>query len=211
MASRSSHAPRPKLYRRSIILQLEEKHPGLRAMVEDLLRHRHSYTDIVRQVEERSGIKISLKAVHYFWTTFVGPQERAEAEAFCGARAQVKALLEEVKADPTLDATRIIELLLTNQIVRDRLKLGEADIMALYREQREREKLELQRRALSLREKQVKKMLAAAPQPPGPGQKPLHPSGFRQPPSELLQKVREIYGLSEPPGASTLDPAASKA
>jgi hypothetical protein len=180
-------------------------------MVEDLLRRRHPYTDIIRRIKERSGVKISLQAVRNFWTAFVGPQEREETDTFCEARAQVKALLEEVKADPTLDATRIIELLLTNQIVRDRLKLGEADIMALYREHREREKLDLQRRALSLREKQVKKMLAAPSQPPRAGQKPLQPGGFRQPPSELLQKVREIYGLSEPPGANNLDSAPTKA
>jgi hypothetical protein len=211
MASHGHHSPRPKLYRKSIILQLDERYPGLRALVEDLLRRRHLIGDITRQVKDRFGVVVSQSLVRDFWRVFVAPQERAEADALCGARAQVKALLEEVKADPKLDAAKIIELLLTNQIVRDRLKLGEADIMALYREQREREKLELQRRALSLREEEVKKTLAAPPETRRSGQKSLQPGGAQQVASEALRQIREIYGLSEPPEASNPAPAPSQA
>ena len=211
MVSHGHHSTRPRLYRRSIILRLEEKHPGLRAMVEDLLRRRHPMRDIARQIKERSGVGVSYPSVRCFWKAFVAPQERADAEALRGARAQVKALLDEVKADPNVDATKIIELLLTNQIVRDRLKLGEADIMALYREQREREKLDLQRRALSLREREVKKSLAAPPETGRPGQKSPQPGATRLLPSEALRKIREIYGLPDPPEASNPAPAPSQA
>jgi hypothetical protein len=181
-------------------LQLDERYPGLRALVEDLLRRRHTIGGIIRQIKDRCGVRLSHTSVRDFWKVFVVPQERAEADALCGARAQVKALLEEVKADPKLDATKIVELLLTNQIVRDRLKLGETDIMALYREQREREKLELQRRALSLREKEVKKTVAATSWRDKLAATPQ--AGGTQQASEALRQIREIYGLSEPPEAS---------
>lgn len=94
-----------------------------------------------------------------------------------------------MKADPSLDAAQIAELMLANQIVCDRMKLAEADIMDLYKEQRERKKLELQRKALLLRERQVKGVLAKT-------QKPKHDTQLGP---EAIAKIEEIYGLSHTP------------
>ncbi len=182
-------------------MQLEARYPGLRPVVEELLRHRHAYNDITRQVKERFGVKISRASIQRFYVEVLRPQEQAEAEAFRQARAQTKALLAEMNADSSLTATKIAEILLANQIVKDRLKLGEADIMDLYREQREREKLELQKQALALKERQVKRVLKGA--------EPVRLLGegeYRKLEPEVLQRIREIYGLTGPRAAKASGP-----
>lgn len=71
--------------------------------------------------------------------------------------------------------------------------------MDLYREQRERRKLELQQRALILKEKQTLAVLEKLK-----GRKKSRPSH-----EEIMRKIAEIYGLSEPsPAAET--PGAGK-
>jgi len=170
----------------------EARHPGVRAFVEDLLRRRLGQHEISRQVRERFGLKISTSAISRFWMRDVRPAEEAEAAAYRQARAQARALLQEMKADPSLDAAQIAELMLANQIVKDRTKLAETDIMDLYKEQRERKKLELQSKALRLREKQAKALLEKSKPPRRPEM-----TG-----RELAEKIREIYGLSGAPAAS---------
>jgi hypothetical protein len=172
--------------------RLEEKHPGLRALVVTLLRQRVRQGEIARQVHQQFGVKISTHTVSRFFAARIQPKEDAEDSAFRQAHAQARALIEEMKADPSLDAAKIAEIMLANQIVRDRTKLAEADIMDLYREQRERQKLELQHRALMLKEQQTRAVLKKL-------------EGSRKPRrshEEMLKKIREIYGLSEtpPPG-----------
>ena len=81
--------------------------------------------------------------------------------------------------------------MLANQIVQDRTKLAEADIMDLYREQRERQKLELQHRALMLKEQQTRAVLEKM--------KGSRKIACRE---EMVKEIREIYGLSEPPPAA---------
>ncbi len=169
--------------------RLEARHPGVRALVEGLLRRRIGQREIARQVEKRFGLKLSSSSVARYWAHTVHPQEQAEAEAYRQARGQARALLEEMKADPKLDAAQIAEILLANQIVKDRMKLAEADILDLYREQRERKKLELQRKAFLLREKQAMQVLGkmqASQRTPQLG-------------PEVIEKMREIYGLSDSP------------
>lgn len=176
----------------------EAEHPGVRALVEELLRRRVSRDKISQEVKERFGLTLSQSAISRFWRRVVGPAEEAEAAAYRQAHAQARALIEEMKADPSLDAAQIAELMLAQAIVRDRSKLAETDIMALYKEQRERKKLEIQSRALRLRENQVK---AAIAEPEGPKpEKQLSP--------EVIQKIREIYGLRmpTPPMPSALSP-----
>jgi hypothetical protein len=188
------HRRRPERVYRSTasVDRYEAKHPGVRAFVERLLRRRMNQRAISRQVRERFGLALSPSAISRFWRRDVRPAEEAEAAAYRQARAQARALLEEMKADPKLDAAEIAELMLANQIVKDRTKLGEADIMDLYKEQRERQKLELQSKALRLRERQTKAVL-----------RKMHPP--RQPQmtgAELAQKIQEIYGLTDPPADS---------
>jgi hypothetical protein len=182
-----------RVYRSTgLVDRYEAQHPGVRALVEDLLRRRFGQREISRQVQKQFGLKISAAAISRFWMRDVRPAEEAEAAAYRQARGQARALLEEMKADPKLDAAQIAELMLASQIVKDRTKLGEADIMDLYKEQRERRKLELQSQALRLREKQTKAVL-----------KKMNPP--RQPPlsgAELAEKIEEIYGLSNPPDIS---------
>ena len=172
----------------SSVDRLNARHPGVRAFVEKRLRRRVGQRRISQEVKKRFGLKLSASAISRFWRRDVRPAEDAEANAYRLAHAQARALLEEIHADPDLDAAQIAELMLANQIVRDRTKLAEADIMDLYKEQRERKKLELQSKALRLRERQVKQVLTRA-------KKPKHD---KQLSPEAIQKIREIYGLTEP-------------
>ncbi len=165
--------------------RLEASHPGLRALVESLLRRRVRQAQISRRVRKRFGVRLSPNSISRYYLSRVRPAEQAEATAYRQAHAQARALLEEMKADPTLDAAQIAELMLAGQIFRDRTKLAEADIMDLYREQRERAKLDLQRRALELREEKAKKMLKDMETCAQDNQ--LTP--------ETLRRIREIYGL----------------
>jgi len=190
---------KPQPYSRSRVERLDGLHPGLRSLVEDLLRRRFDQRQIARQVERRFGVKISASSIHRFWTATVRPREQAEAEAFRQARAQARALLEEMKADPKLDAAQIAEIMLVNQIVKDRMKLGEADIMDLYREQRERAKLMLQQRALQLRERQAKKVLRET--------KKSSASATVSP--DVIRRISEIYGLTTHAPAPAPAPSAS--
>lgn len=189
----SAKGPRPRAmtYKStSRVDRLEARHPGVRALVEGLLRRRIGQREIAREVEKRFGLKISSSSICRYWAHTVRPQEEAEAEAYRQARGQARALLEEMKADPKLDAAQIAEIMLANQIVKDRMKLAEADILDLYREQRERKKLELQQKALLLRERQAMKVLEKM--------KTSKPTTQLEP--EVIGKMREIYGLSGSPG-----------
>jgi hypothetical protein len=168
--------------------RLEEKHPGVRALVETLLRKRVTQGEIARQIYGQFGVRISTNSLSRFFLTRIQPHEQAEATAFRQAHAQARALIEEMKADPSLDAAQIAEIMLANQIVQDRTKLAEADIMDLYREQRERRKLELQQRALLLKEKQTRAVLEKLK-----GGKKSRPSR-----EEVMKEIGKIYGLSEP-------------
>lgn len=172
-----------------LVDRYESHHPGVRALVEELLRRRIGQRKISLEVEKRFGLKISPSAISRFWRRDVRPEEEAEAAAYRQAHAQARALLEEMKADPKLDAAQIAEIMLANQIVKDRTKLAEADILDLYREQRQRKKLELQQKALLLREKQAVGVLA--------NQKKSKRAAQMEP--ETIEKIREIYGLSNPP------------
>ena len=180
--------------------RLEEHHPGVRPLVESLLRKRVRQGEICRQVHQRFGVRVSSYSLSRYFVTRVQPQENEEAAAFRQAHAQARALIEEMKADPTLDAAQIAEIMLANQIVQDRSKLAEADIMDLYREQRERRKLELQHRALLLKEKQTRAAL----------EKLKGPRKVRLSHEELVKQIQGIYGLSEtPPAAETPGPGVS--
>lgn len=183
----------PDTYRKSRIEKLQAKHPGLRPLVEDLLHRRCAFQEISQAVKRRFGVALPTSSIQRFWMRVIKRQEEKEAEAYRQARAQTKALLAEMKADPDLTATQIAEVMLANQIVKDRLKLGEADIMALYREQREREKLDLQRRAFEMREKEAKRLLEAE------RKKARSERKLREDPDALRRKIDEIYGISEQP------------
>ncbi len=166
--------------------RLEASHQGLRTFVEDLLRRRVRRGVIARRVRKRFGVRLSTNTLSRYFLSRIQPRENAEAEAYRQAHAQARALLEEMKADPSLDAAQIAELMLAAQIFRDRSKLAETDIMDLYREQRERKKLELQSKALRLREKHTKALLERSK----PSTRP------KQLTHETLDRIREIYGLT---------------
>ena len=171
--------------------RLEASHQGLRTFVEDLLRRRVRQGEIALRVRKRFGVRLSTNTLSRYFLSRIQPRENAEAEAYRQAHAQARALLEEMKADPSLDAAQIAELMLAAQIFRDRSKLAETDIMDLYREQRERKKLELQSKALRLREKHTKAVLDKM-------------NSSRQPPisrHEMIEKIRDIYGLTAVPPA----------
>ena len=172
--------------------RLEENHPGVRPLVETLLRRRVRQGEIARQVYRQFGVKISPNSLSRFFLTRIQPQENAEASAFREAHAQARALIAEMKVDPTLDAAQIAEIMLANQIVQSRTKLAEADIMDLYREQRERRKIELQHRTLLLKEKQTRAVL----------EKLKGSRKARGSHEEMVEKIRGIYGLSEPAAAA---------
>ncbi len=195
---RYPHHRRNYAYRSSSrVDRLEENHPGVRALVETLLRKRVRQGEICRQVHQQFGVTISRDSLSRFFMARIQPKEDEEAAAFRQAHAQARALIEEMKADPALDAAQIAEIMLANQIVQDRTKLAEADIMDLYREQRERRKLELQQRALILKEKQTRAVLEKLK-----GRKKSRPSH-----QEMMRRIGEIYGLSETsPAAETLGP-----
>lgn len=176
----------------STVDRVEEDHPGMRALIETLLRRRVRLPEIARQVYEQCGVRLSVHSLSRYYMVRVKPQESAEAEAYRQAHAQARALIEEMKADPSLDAAQIAELMLANQIVQSRSKLAEADIMDLYREQRERRKLELQHRALLLKEKQTRAVLEKLKGPPK----------GRLSHEEMVKEIRGIYGLSEAPPAA---------
>jgi len=169
--------------------RLEASHQGLRAFVEDLLRRRVRQGEIALRVRKRFGVRLSTNTLSRYFLSRIQPRENAEAEAYRQAHAQARALLEEMKADPSLDAAQIAELMLAAQIFRDRSKLAETDIMDLYREQRERKKLELQSKALRLREKQTKAVIEKM-------KGPRHPPLSRH---ELVDKIRDIYGIHDVP------------
>lgn len=189
------HHRRAYSYRSSSrVDRLDEKHPGVRALVTALLRQRVRQGEISRQVYRQFGVRISTTALSRFFVARIQPKEDAEDSAFRQAHAQARALIEEMKADPSLDVAQIAEIMLANQIVQDRTKLAEADIMDLYREQRERRKLELQQRAFLLKEKQTLAVLEKLK-----GRKKSRPSR-----EEMMREIAKIYGLSEPsPAAET--------
>ncbi len=172
----------------SQVEQLDKNHPGIRALVETLLRKRVPQAEIVRQVYQQFGVSISVFSLSRFFRARIRPQEREEAAAFRKAHAQARALIEEMKADPSLDAAQIAEIMLANQIIHDRTKLAEADIMDLYREQRERRKLELQQKAYLLKEKQTLAVLEKLEK----GKK------SHVLPEEVMANIKAIYGLPEP-------------
>ncbi|HET7840900.1 MAG TPA: hypothetical protein VFM21_04810 [Terriglobia bacterium] len=180
----------------SSVDRLNARHPGVRAFVERRLRRRVGQRAISQEVKKRFGLALSASAISRFWRRDVRPAEDAEASDYRQAHAQARAILEEIHADPDLDASQIAELMLANAIVRDRSKLAEADIMDLYKEQRERKKLELQRKALRLRERQTVQIL----------KKTKKPKYDTQLPPEVLHQIRAIYGLNDPLPAA--DPAA---
>lgn len=97
--------------------RVEEDHPGVRALVESLMRRRVRQVEISRQVYERFGARVSSYSLSRYFVTRVQPQEDAEASAYRQAHAQARALIEEMKADPSLDAAKIAEIMLANQIV----------------------------------------------------------------------------------------------
>jgi hypothetical protein len=180
----------------SSVDRLNARHPGVRAFVERRLRRRFGQLAISHEVKKRFGLKLSASAISRFWRRDVRPAEDAEASAYRQAHAQARALLEEIHADPSLDAAQIAELMLANQIVRDRTKLAEADIMDLYKEQRERKKLELQKKALLFRERQAKGVLVKAKKS----------TRDTQLSAEAFQKIQELYGLTKPIAPHTADP-----
>jgi hypothetical protein len=176
----------------SFVDRLDTRHHGLRAMVENLLRRRFPHAEIAQRVSEHFGVKVSRPSISRFWAAQVRPELGAETAAYRQAHAQARALLEEMKADPSLDAVQIAELMLAAQIFRDHSKLAEADILDLYKEQRERQKLELQSRELRLRERQAKRALAKTKtSKPAPGSARIT--------DEAYQKILEIYGLNDEP------------
>lgn len=185
---------RNRVYHSTMMIdRYNAEHPGLRRFVESLLRRRVDQHEVSRRVMKRFRLKLSHSAISRFWRRDVHPAEEAEATAYRQAHAQARALIEEMKADPSLDAAKIAEIMLASQIVRGRSKLAEADIMDLYREQRERKKLELQKRALRLREKRVIQTVRRAKKPESSEQ--LDP--------EVVRKIREIYGLTPHPPPAT--------
>jgi hypothetical protein len=187
------HKSPNRLYRSTMqIDRLDALHPGVRKLVVRLLRRRFNQREISREVKKRFGLKLTPSSISRFWLRDVQPAEEAEAAAYRQAHAQARALLEEMKADPTLDAAQIAELMLAAQIFRDHSKLAEADILDLYKEQRERKKLELQGRALRLRERQAKKVLGKTKtSKPAPGSARITDEAYR--------KILEIYGLNDEP------------
>ncbi len=174
--------------------RLQGENPELGVLVEARMRQRRPFREIAAELRERFGVKIAPPSLWRYWKWRFKPREEAEAQAHRQAHAEARAVIQEMKADPSLDATQIAEILLANQILKDRLKLGEVGIMQLYREQRERmalreriKKTELQLKALELREGKVK---AAVREAERPGQRGITP--------EVMEKIREIYGLRDP-------------
>jgi hypothetical protein len=176
----------------SAVDRLEEEHPGARALIETLLRRHVRQCEISRQLYQRFGVTISGHSLSRYYAKRVEPQESAEADAYRQAHAQARALIEEMKADPTLDAAQIAELMLASQIVQNRTKLADADIMELYREQREIQKLKLEQRALALKEKQTRAAL----------EKMKGRRRSRHLTEETLKEIRGVYGLSDRPPAA---------
>lgn len=150
---------------------------------------------IARQIQERFAVKIAPSSLWRYWALRVRPREQAEREAFCEAKAQAKWLIDEMRADPTLDATTIAEIMLANQMVKDRLKLGGVDIMRLYEEHRalrelkhKGEQIDLKRAQLGLEPGQGKELASGEPQPPGRRRKgPTR--------SQILKKISEVVSL----------------
>ncbi len=149
-------------YRATRVEQLQKDHPALRPLVEKRLRQRRLTREIADEIRKRFGVKIAATSVWRFWTLRLQPQEEAEVLEFRRSLGLAAAILQEMKADPTLDATKIAEVLLAAQLVKDRVKLADVDIMQLYRQQREFKKIELQGQPLQQKGKKAKKNEDAA-------------------------------------------------
>ncbi len=137
-------------YRRTKIHELDRKHPGLKEMVEKMMDQRVALTEIAEKIGIRYGEKISSAAVQRYWAHLVKPGEERFREFVEKSKAQAKALIEEAEEDPNCDAAKMIDTFVHNQIIEDKLRLGEADIMQLLAEQRKRRQLEIERKKLRL-------------------------------------------------------------
>lgn len=137
-------------YRATGIEVLDQAHPGLKALVEECLSKRVPHGEIVRQAKEKFQVELSSAGIRRHWQRRVQPEEIRFLELLGKTNTKAAMVRREAARFPNGDASKIIEALISQQIIEDQLKLGEADIMKLAAEQRLRKRLEFEQERLKL-------------------------------------------------------------
>jgi hypothetical protein len=129
-------------YRRDLIEELEEKHPGLLKFVEERQRRRVPNPQIAAAVLDEWGEVVSEQVLSNHYTARVWPQLNLEAESFRRANEQAAIILKIAAENPELDEAKIAKVLLTQAIMETRADLADSDPLKLLAEQRKRLELE---------------------------------------------------------------------
>jgi len=133
------------IYRASQIIKLDRKHPGLRSLVDEMLKQRVPQAEILKEIEKRFGERVSDDVLSRYWMGQVGPQELELRRTVRDMQALAQVVVEEARKNPGSDAYKLVGALVEMYIVESRYKLGEADVMALLAEQRRRKEVEIKR------------------------------------------------------------------
>lgn len=207
-----------EFYRATKIEELDRKHPGLRACVEEQYAQHTTHTEIVAMLFEMFDLgedKVSVQNVSNHYKLRWWPRQNQELAAWREARNRYRILQEEQAKDPECDGARIIETLVTSGIVAQQACLAAADPLKLLAEQRKRlelaqhaqeigiEKLrvENEKKALELKVQQLererdeeRKEIAGVV------------SDEKASPEDVRRKIREIYGIVDDSGRAQLGP-----
>jgi len=137
-------------YRRHFAV--EKLEPEAKAAVDDALARGVPYADVARMLEEEFEVKIAISSIGRYATGSFSPQR----ERLARLRAEAKALLDAYRENPSEDVREFLQAQVEMGIMENQTDLSKADVLKLLREQREREKLALERRRLDIEESKIK-------------------------------------------------------
>ena len=152
----SGAPPRPqaglarRLYQATGVETLDRAHTGLKDFVETSLDKHVPHREISRLAKKRFRVRLSSGGIARHWKRRVLPEEEKVRGLIRESKAKAKVVRAEAARFPRGDASKIIEALISQQIIEDKLKLGQADILKLAAEQRLRKRLELEQGRLKL-------------------------------------------------------------
>lgn len=127
-----------------------------RAVVDAMLADRaNRYWQIVDALAEKTGEQISLSALSRYYNRRFQAELAEEKEAARRRRTTVEALVSVLKERPDAETEEIVRQLLDAGLVLNMGDIRAADPVALMRERRQSQKLELERFRLNLQEKRL--------------------------------------------------------
>jgi len=180
------------------------ENPQLELYIKSELRLGRQFADLSSAVQERFGIRIAASTLQSYYARRFKPETDAEIEAYRRARAEAHAWIEEMHADPNVDATRIAEVALARQIVAQSGQLEQVDIMQLLQEQRKRQALELRREALEQERQRLQLEINKLQKQQEQVRSLVSTEENERNEREVIRRIREIYGLFEDRAAAAV-------